>query len=389
GLVLSSPPGYSETFFRNKILGLQAHGYEVILFINYAPKDKPGYICKTVSNTVLNGNTFIVLLGAIKATFKSAFFHPRKSYRLFELERRDGRTWNHSLRTIIINEVILNEELDWLHFGYGMLANNKENVAEANRSKMAVSFRGFDLYLSPLKHPGCYNKLFKKTLKYHVLSNQMKERLIKYGIKNQDIKVIPPSIDLNLFKRNNSNLSNFSKTVNILTVARLHWIKGLQYTLQALSILRNQGVKFKYHIIGDGSEMLPLKFAVNQFELNKNVIFLGKLEQKEVKEHLQNSDIYIQYSLEEGFCNAVLEAQAVGLLCIVSNAEGLSENVIHEETGWVVPKREPHLLAKKIIEVIKLDQKQKENIRKNATKRVKERFNLDLQLEKFLRFYEQ
>ena len=38
GLVLSSPPGYSETFFRSKIKGLQANGYEVVLIT--APPQK-------------------------------------------------------------------------------------------------------------------------------------------------------------------------------------------------------------------------------------------------------------------------------------------------------------------------------------------------------------
>ena len=59
----------------------------------------------------------------------------------------------------------------------------------------------------------------------------------------------------------------------------------------------------------------------------------------------------IQYSIEEGFCNAVLEAQSMGVLTIVSNASGLMENIIDGKTGWVVPKRKPNLLAKKIKQI--------------------------------------
>ncbi|MBK7870836.1 MAG: glycosyltransferase family 4 protein [Saprospiraceae bacterium] len=54
--------------------------------------------------------------------------------------------------------------------------------------------------------------------------------------------------------------------------------------------------------------------------------------------YYEKADIYLQYSIQEGFCNAVLEAQAMGLLCIVSDAEGLPENILHGQTGWVVPK---------------------------------------------------
>ena len=60
------------------------------------------------------------------------------------------------------------------------------------------------------------------------------------------------------------------------------------------------------------------------------------------------ADIYIQPSIQEGFCNSVLEAQAMGLLVIVSDAEGLHENVINNVTGWVVKKRNPILLSEKL-----------------------------------------
>ncbi|NRA94040.1 MAG: glycosyltransferase, partial [Psychroserpens sp.] len=89
----------------------------------------------------------------------------------------------------------MEHDLDWIHFGYGMLANNRENVAEAINAKMAVSFRGFDLYLSPLKHNNCYNILFSKQLKYHVLSKKMKEKLMAHQIAEDKIQVITPAID--------------------------------------------------------------------------------------------------------------------------------------------------------------------------------------------------
>ena len=41
----------------------------------------------------------------------------------------------------------------------------------------------------------------------------------------------------------------------------------------------------------------------------------------------------------------------MGVLTIVSNASGLQENIIDGKTGWIVPKREPILLANKIIQI--------------------------------------
>ena len=66
---------------------------------------------------------------------------------------------------------------------------------------------------------------------------------------------------------------------------------------------------------------MELKFNFSQF----NYSILMSIE---IKISLNNSDVYLQYSVQEGFCNAVLEAQAMGLLCVVSDGGALPENVI-------------------------------------------------------------
>jgi colanic acid/amylovoran biosynthesis glycosyltransferase len=117
------------------------------------------------------------------------------------------------------------------------------------------------------------------------------------------------------------------------------------------------------------------------------VVFMGKLPHEQVKQELEKADIYLQYSIQEGFCNSVLDAQAMGLLCVVSDAEGLSENVLHEQTGWVVPKRQPKLLALKLVEIITLTKEKQETISKQAQAHVKQYFTLQQQQASFKLFY--
>ena len=107
----------------------------------------------------------------------------------------------------------------------------------------------------------------------------------------------------------------------------------------------------------------------------------------EVIDLYNQHDIFIQYSHQEGFCNAVLEAQSLGLLCIVSDADGLSENIIHGVTGWIVPKRNPIALAIQIDEVINMSIEKKNEIRMSAIERVKSKFNLEKQRKEFVEFY--
>ncbi|NRA92379.1 MAG: glycosyltransferase, partial [Psychroserpens sp.] len=77
-----------------------------------------------------------------------------------------------------------------------------------------------------------------------------------------------------------------------------------------------------------------------------------------------------------------------GLPCMVSDADGLVENVLDQETGWVVKKRDPVLLAEKIKFVHHLETQKKQEIRSSAVGRVKQEFNLEKQNQLFLEFYQ-
>jgi colanic acid/amylovoran biosynthesis glycosyltransferase len=382
GLVLPNTPNYSETFFNSKIKGLQDNKYEVVLF----SKGKSRRIhssCKTVfaPDFTIKFNLVIEFFHILK----NCLLNFKTALKLYELNKKDGLTSKTAFKNVLINSYILRFKLDWLHFGFGTMALQSENVAEAIGAKMAVSFRGFDMYIYPIKFPNCYDLLFSKLVKYHVLSNEMKQTLIEKNIKNDFIVKITPAIDTDSFTSDDTK-QNYD-VFQFLTIGRLHWKKGIDYILDALAIIKKSGISFHYTIIGEGVEKEKLMFAVHQLGLIDNVTFIGKIPHSEVKNYLQKSSFYIQYSVQEGFCNAVIEAQAMGLLCIVSDADGLSENVLHEETGWVVPKRDPILLAQKINEVIKLSETNQSEIRKKAIERVKKEFDIAKQNVAFKQFY--
>ena len=383
GIVLPSAPGYSETFFTSKIKGLEAHGYTVVLFIN-SKTNKTALTSAIKIAPNLSGNFVNSILISFWSLVTSVLFHFRPTKKMYQLDTKDGFSFGRKIKNIIVNSHILSEKLDWLHFGFGTMVFDRENVAESIGAKMAVSFRGFDHYVYPKKNNKCYDLLFSKKVKYHVLSEGMKQDLMQNGVQSNTIVKISPAIDSNLFL---NAVQNKNATLEIVTIARLHWIKGLDYTLEALALLLQKGVAFHYTIIGDGNEMERLLFAVHQLGLAKNVSFAGKLSPAEVKNKLQTADLYLQYSLQEGFCNSVLEAQAMGKICIVSDAEGLQENVLDTITGFVVAKRNPLSLAAKITDVLSLSEDKKINIKENAVARVKTYFNIEKQIEAFIAFY--
>ena len=385
GIILFNTPGYSETFFHSKIKALQENGAEVCLFCYNKKEDF--ILCPVVESPKVSENPLLQIWYFIKEfTLLLPYFATLLRY--IKLELKEGTKWIRLVKKIYLNAHLLKAKVDWLHFGFATMALDSETVAKTIGAKMAVSFRGFDITVYPLKNPGCYNMLWKYLDKTHTISMSLLALAKKHGLPDSiPYAKITPALNMGLFKPFKSDISPKSKPV-FMTTGRLHWIKGYVITLEALAILKNQGLDFIYKIVGEGVEYDRIAFVAYQLGLKDTVQFLGKLPHSQVKKELEKTDIYLQYSLQEGFCNSALEAQAMGKLCIVSNSEGLSENVLHEQTGWVVPKYSPHLLAEQIQKVLLMDEQAKSKISQNAMDRVRREFNLEKQQKEFAEFYE-
>ena len=382
GLILPSIPGYSETFIYNKINGLLQSGFRVSLFVG--GKKNSNKIPKLISiyYQVDINNKFLLFFNLI-TTF---IFHPVRCYRFIYLERVSHLSWNCAFKHLIINSHIIGKSLDWIHFGFATTGLGRENVAKAMGTKSAVSFRGFDIGLYPHQHSDCYNLLLEKIDKIHTISDDLYQRALDLGLNTHiPSEKITPAINTEFFKSN--SMKNLHNPLRILTIGRLTWKKGYEYALKTLSLLMDKQINFEYHIVGEGNYREAIIYAIHQLNLTDNVILTGQISHQEVKKQMEWADIYLQPSIQEGFCNAVLEAQAMGLLCIVTDADGLSENVVNGETGWVVLKRSPEKMVEVIFSILDMSINSLNRIRKNAVNRMREVFDLDLQKNKFVEFY--
>jgi colanic acid/amylovoran biosynthesis glycosyltransferase len=381
GLVLAATPPYSETFFRNKIRILTEAGYEVVLLTDKQKgrfegcKERVGFSFKSMWGG-----------GIIIALWRLLVFFPQ-SIKLAKANRSDGFSLKQNVLSLLTSAHMLGLRLNWLHFGFATMAIDRENVAGAIGAKMAVSVRGSDLHVYPIEHPQCYRLMWQRIDRLHPISNYLLQLALKDGFNSAKANacIISPAIDTDLFSPPKYREAN--PIPIICTVARLHWIKGLEYVLEAMALLHQKGIVFEYHIIGEGDEYKSLYFAAHQLKISELVFFHGKQPQTFINEFLSKADLFIMYSLDEGFCNSVLEAQAMGCLSLISNTPALMENVIDGETGWVVPARNAKALAQSVEKVLDLPQTDIDRIRENAMLRVKEKFNLSIQKQAFVNFY--
>lgn len=386
GIVLPGIPKYSETFFNYKIKGLSESGHEIKLFTG--DKRQRGFPYKQyTAYPVYSGKPLRQIVLTAYVLLLTLFKAPVRFIKLYSAEKKNGTTLSGILKVIYINAHILNHNLDWLHFGFAATALKRESVAKVIGAKMGVSFRGYDINIYPLKNPGCYDRLWKSADKIHTISDYLFNKAVTLGL-NEYIphEKISPAIDFKKFKCKNLD-GKLNEKIRILTIGRLNWIKDYETAISAMKILKDKGISFEYNIAGSGNELERLKFAVYQSGLDNEINFLGMKSHNEVNELMINSEIYLQTSMQEGFCVSVLEAQATGLLCVVSDADGLKENVLDKETGWIVSRRRPDLFAEKIIEIINMSKSDRQKIVMNARARAENEFSIELQNEKFRDFF--
>jgi len=388
GLVLPALPAYSETFFKNKIQGLEQSGDSVILFVNARSNQNEFFGARVIYTLPFKKRSIPFYWDVLIKIFYLFFFRFRILLKYWKLLQQESYPILFRFKLLVLNRNVLRYHLDWLHFGFGTMALERELVSKAIGAKMAVSFRGYDIYIYPIKHPNCYTKTWRFVDKIHIISDGIQRKVHELGGAESLKKCfkITPAIDIDLFQSETSVLQ-FQAPFQFTTVARLHWIKGLVYTLKALSLLKKKGVSFHYTLIGTGKEMEQLHFIIRLLSLEQNVTFAGKCSQEEIRNKLRETHLYIQYSIQEGFCNSVLEAQAMGVYCLVSDAEGLTENIEDGKTGSIVKKRKPALLASEIQRVLSVMTSDNQSFTNYSRTRIQANFSIQKQQMLFQDFY--
>lgn len=141
-----------------------------------------------------------------------------------------------------------------------------------------------------------------------------------------------PNALINTFK-NDINKRKITTTHNnnitIVIVSRLVLRKGIDLLGAILphicSLDLNCDKRIKILIGGDGPKKILLEQVREKFRLNENICFLGPISNKEVFELLHLGHIFINTSLTEAFCTAILEAASTNLKLICTRVGGVAE----------------------------------------------------------------
>lgn len=157
---------------------------------------------------------------------------------------------------------------------------------------------------------------------------------------------------------------DFSKSMTLITPTRIVKQKNLDTILEALTQLANN--KIKYSILGAGDDESRLKdLVVNSDALSKTVSFGGMKTHRDIRTHLDSSDIMILLSQNESFGLVYLEAMARGCLVIGTEGEGIDGVITHQLNGFLC-KPNAGALAECLMEIQNMPEDKLQSISKKA-----------------------
>ena len=134
-----------------------------------------------------------------------------------------------------------------------------------------------------------------------------------------------------------------------ISVARLSPEKDFPTLLRAVEIARRTVPALHLKLVGDGPERARLETLCDELALRPNVEFLG--ERTDVPALLETASFFVSASLTEGISLTLLEAMAVGLPVVATNAGGNPEIVMDRETGLITPVGDVDRLAAAIVQM--------------------------------------
>jgi L-malate glycosyltransferase len=166
------------------------------------------------------------------------------------------------------------------------------------------------------------------------VSEDLARHMQAYGIRTR-CQVVPNVVDTKCFYPRMDGKKRNGDKPQILMVARLAAVKGVDGFLAALKRLSTRGKEFNASLVGDGPERPNLENMVRQLNLEEQVTFCGVKSRQEVAELLRQADLLALTSYWENQPVVLLEALASGLPVVAPRVGGIPE-VIKAEHGALI-----------------------------------------------------
>lgn len=174
------------------------------------------------------------------------------------------------------------------------------------------------------------------------------DSFLSQGFPREKLFKIPYGVDVNRFRPGAARLNR--NVFRVVCVGIVTLRKGQQYLAEAVLQLRRRNPvrKIELWLVG------PVQADAAPFlrKYSDVITFVGRKSPAEIHTLLQQSDVMVLASVEEGLARAILEAMAVGLPVIVTPNTGGDDVIIDGTNGIIVPIRDSLAITDRLQELL-------------------------------------
>lgn len=268
-------------------------------------------------------------------------------------------------------------------------------VAKLSGCPLLISSRRDMGFRRLRKHHAAYRLLSSMFDGIHAVSDAVRDYTIRQdGVDPNKVITIPNGVDTREIQpvantgyvRSQYGLEKASHVIVDVTTVRQ--VKGIDTLMRVAARVRRQFPQVLFVVAGKVAE--PPHFAelnnlLSELELGGNFRFLGSVEP--VFPLLKMCNVFCHFSRSDGLSNALLEAMACGLPCVVSSAGGNPEIIEEGRNGFVVPPDDTELATDRIITLLRYPDCA-QHIGERGRQTVNENFTAEVMVRRFVELYD-
>ncbi|KAJ2354926.1 Phosphatidylinositol N-acetylglucosaminyltransferase GPI3 subunit, partial [Coemansia sp. RSA 2618] len=243
----------------------------------------------------------------------------------------------------VFRQIFIREQIDIVHGHQAFSTFCHEAILHARSMGLKTVFTDHSL-LGFADTPGILlNKLLKFTLSdvHHAIcvSHTSKENtVLRAALDPRQVSVIPNAIIAEQFEPDAG--ARDARWVTIVVLSRLVYRKGIDLLIAAVPRICAQNARVRFLIGGDGPKRIDLEQMREQHMLQDRVELLGAVQAADVRAVLVRGDVFLNTSLTEAFCIAIVEAAACGLLVVSTRVGGIPEVLPRHMMSFAAPEED-------------------------------------------------
>jgi len=199
-----------------------------------------------------------------------------------------------------------------------------------------------------------------------ITASKERETQSRLVFPSKQVTYIPNGVNTSVFtnlresKRAAYGLDD--KDLVVLCPSRMTEKKGVIYLAKAVEEISKStpDISWKFIFLGSSTSIntnahyiSEIKEILSQYERSGVVRYLGNVPLEQMPDINRLADIIMMPSLMEAVSLSALEGMATSCAMVVSDIGGLPEIVVNEETGILVPPKDPHAIAQALIKLAK------------------------------------